>query len=128
MNLKLQVLPGLFAVCRLSPDSPVPRWADGGSFVSLTRSAEELSIVCPQAQVPAGMLSEGSWRCFKVQGPLAFGLTGVLASIVQPLAEAGISLFAVSTYDTDYVLVKEEKLEESVRALSLAGHKILPAG
>jgi hypothetical protein len=127
MILKVHLLSGTFAVCRLRSDAPVPDWANDGPFVSITRSSEELSIVCLQDHVPAGTVSEGSWRCFKVEGPLDFGLTGVLASLVQPLAEAEISLFAVSTYDTDYVLVKEEKLERAARVLTLAGHMILPS-
>jgi len=124
MALKLKLLPGIFAVCRLAPGEAVPEWSTAGPLTSITRTAEELSIVCLEAQVPASVLSEKGWRCLKIQGPLPFELTGVLASLVTPLAQAGISLFAFSTYDTDYVLVKEATLAPAVQALSRAGHTV----
>lgn len=95
-----------------------------GSFVSTTRTAEELSIVCPQIQVPAVMKRKEGWRCLKVRGPLDFSLTGILASLTTPLAKAGISVFAISTYDTDYLLVKEENLEKAIEILVKKGHRV----
>jgi len=125
MVLNLKVIPGTYAVCRLDPDSAIPGWALTGSVTSITRTPDELSVVCPEAQVPKGVLCEKSWRCIKIQGPLPFSMTGVLASLVNPLAEAGISLFAFSSYDTDYVLVKEAKFDDALAALSRAGHLMI---
>ncbi len=125
MGLKLRVMPGRFAVCRLWPDAPVPQWAMSGSFSSVSRTPEELSIVCDESLVPDAVTSERSWRCFMVEGPLDFGLTGILLTIAEPLARAGISIFAISTFNTDYVLVKEGSFAEAQRALSECGHLIL---
>ena len=124
MVLKLKVIPGTYAVCRLDADAAIPDWALTGSVTSVTRTPDELSIVCPEAQVPKGVRCEKPWGCIKIQGPLPFSMTGVLASLVNPLAEAGISLFAFSTYDTDYILVKEEALDSALSALARAGHEI----
>jgi len=123
-KLKLLLLPETLAICRLDKDTPIPEWALKGGFFSVTRTVEELSVVCPQIQVPAGMKSEEGWRCIKVQGPLDFLLTGILASLTTPLAKAGISVFAISTYDTDYLLVKEENLEKAIEILAKKGHGI----
>lgn len=123
MPLTLAVLPELFAVCRLDPATPVPAWAVG-SFFSITRTATELSIVCPQAVFPAGVQVEGDWRCLEVIGPLDFSLIGVLASLTTALAEARVSLFAISTFDTDYLLVKSAALERAIAALQRAGHSV----
>jgi hypothetical protein len=119
----LRSLAGEFAVCRLGKDEPVPDWASKGNFFSITRTGEELSVVCPQTQVPPGIQREENWRCLKIQGPLDFAITGVLASLVVPLAREGISVFALSTYDTDYLLVKEEKLKTAIEILVREGHE-----
>jgi uncharacterized protein len=123
-ELRLSILPETLAICRLEKDGEIPGWALGGSFVSITRTSEELSIVCTQTQVPEGVRWDGGWRCLKVEGPLDLSTTGVLASFVTPLAREGISVFAVSTYDTDYLLVKEENLEKTVKVLSQKGHQV----
>ena len=99
-------------------------WATRGAFYSITQSNEELSIVCSQGDVPSGVHAERGWRALKVKGPLDFGLTGILASLASPLAQAGISIFAVSTFDTDYVLVKQETLGEATQVLSSSGHEV----
>ncbi|WP_254388498.1 ACT domain-containing protein [Thermanaeromonas sp. C210] len=112
------------AICRLDKDAPLPEWVQRSSFFSCTRTPSELSIVCPQKDVPPNILCEKGWRCFKVEGPLDFSLTGVLASLVTPLAEERISIFAISTYDTDYLLVKEEQLDLAIRVLKQSGHHI----
>jgi hypothetical protein len=122
--LVLSRLPGRWAVCRLHAESAVPAWAEGGSFFSATRTREELSIVCEEEAVPEGVKAERGWAALKLHGPIPFGTTGVLASLTAPLAEAGISLFALSTYDTDYLLVKAESLAEAVSALRKAGFEI----
>lgn len=119
----LTLLPDSFAVCRLPPDAPMPSWPKG-PFVSITRSSDELSIVCPDDAVPGGVRCERGWRCLKVQGPFGLTAVGVLASLVGPLAEAGVSVFVVSTFDTDYILVKGEALSRAIEALGRAGHAI----
>jgi len=124
-TLSLRVLPDQFAICRLPPDAPVPEPVAGGGFWSLTRTGKEVSVVLPSAGVPAGCKCETGWRCLEVQGPLAFDLTGVLAALAAPLAEAGISIFCISTYDTDYVLVRLGDLPAAERALRESGHTIL---
>lgn len=124
MNLMLLVLPGTLAICRLGPDAPIPDWARAGDFCSITRTSDELSIVCTEAAVPDGVKSDRGWRCLKIEGPLDLSLTGVLASLLSPLAEAGISIFAVSTFDTDYLLVKAENLERAAEALIQSGHQV----
>jgi hypothetical protein len=124
--LTLRVLPGVLAVCRLPPDAPVPGWANSGALVSVTRTAEELSVVCAAAAVPTGVQSEGGWRALAVVGPLDFGLTGILAGLTAPLAAAGISIFALSTYDTDYVLVREPALAAAIGVLRQAGMTLQP--
>lgn len=119
----LSLLPGRFAVCRLAAGNPAPAWATG-PFVSITRTAVELSIVCAEECVPAGTKCETGWRVFEVAGPLEFSLTGVLAAIAAPLTAAGVSIFAVSTFDTDYVLVKGTDLARAADALRIAGHSV----
>src|SRR6516164_5469554 len=98
-HLRLSVLPDVFSVCRLDPRGDIPGWAlEGGKFMSITRTAGEFSIVCAEQQVPAAVDREPGWRVVKVDGPLDFSLTGILASIATPLAEAAIPIFATSTY------------------------------
>ena len=122
--LRLEVVPGAYAVCRLSPADPLPAWAAAGPFVSVTRTEAELSVVCPESAVPPGVRSEPGWRCLRVVGPLGFGMTGVLASLAGPLASSGVSIFVVSTYDTDYLMVQERDLERGEDALERAGHSV----
>ena len=122
-GLTFTLLDGAFAVCRLDSDAPLPMWANG-QFFSVTRSTDELSIVCPQANVPTGVKCVTGWRCLKVEGPLDLSLVGILAGIATTLAQANVNIFVVSTYDTDYVLVKEGQMEEAVRALEAAGHTV----
>jgi hypothetical protein len=124
MGLRLMVLPEILAVCRLAADAEVPGWGATGGFSSITRTGEELSIVAEQAHVPAGVRAEGGWRALKVAGPIPFEAVGVLAGVAAPLARAGISLFALSTFDTDYVLVKGDRLEAARAALIGAGHEV----
>jgi hypothetical protein len=123
-RLTLTLLADTFAVCRLEAGTVVPHWAWMGEIACVTRTRDELSIVCRAGLVPDDVVREGGWRCLKVKGPLDFALTGVFARIAQPLADAGISLFAVMTYDTDYVMVKEERLRDAVHALMAAGHTV----
>ena len=123
--MKLIVLKDELAVARLDATDPIPAWAAQGSISSVTRTTEELSVVCAAAAIPANVQAERGWRCFRVAGRLDFSLTGVLASVAGPLAAAEVSSFAISTYDTDYVLVREQSLAKAVECLSAAGHEVV---
>ena len=121
MQLKFRRLPASFAVCRLPPDAPIPALTTTALFTSITRTTEELSIVCPIDQAPPKAKCESPWTCFKVEGHFPFSLTGVLASFLDPLAERSVPIFVVSTFDTDYILVKEEHAATALEALIKAG-------
>jgi hypothetical protein len=123
-QLTLLDVNGTFAVCRLGGGSSLPPWATAGDFFSITRTVEELSVVCPHEAVPEGVVCERGWRCLRVAGPVPFSAVGVLAALTAPLADAGISVFAVSTFDTDYLLVKAEDRERAVDTLRRRGHTI----
>jgi len=123
-RLKFSRLPGSFAICQLPPQTDVSGWALQGAFFSLTRTAEELSVVCSQEKVPADVRHEGAWACLKLEGPFPFSQTGILISLVQPLSERAIPIFAVSTFDTDYVLVKEAWIDKAIEILKEAGHEM----
>jgi hypothetical protein len=120
--LKFRILEERLAVCRLAPTESIPAWASSGKFFCVTRTHDELSIVCPEDDVPEGRLAERGWATLKLEGPFPFSMTGVLASFLQPLAEARIPIFAISTFDTDYVLIHRENVEQAVVALGAAGH------
>jgi hypothetical protein len=122
--LSLTVLPGRYAVCRMEPGASIPPWATAGPLCSVTRTAEELSILCPAERVPPAVRQAGDWRALKIEGPFDFTAIGVLASVATPLAAAGISLFALSTFDTDYLLVNEATLDRAVAVLLEAGHQV----
>jgi hypothetical protein len=126
IELKFSWIPGPFSICRLPNDSPLPEWAWRGPFTSVTRTADELSIVCLAENLPKGVGSRNHWICFKLEGPFSFSEVGILASVISPLAENGVPIFAVSTYDTDYVLVSEEHAGVMLQALRDAGHQFLP--
>ena len=111
------------AVCQLPADAPVPEWAQAGEFFCLVGSHEELSIVCEERLVPEGVRVERGWIALQLEGPFPFALTGVLASFLKPLAEAEIPIFAISTFDTDYVLVKRADVERTRKTLAAAGHQ-----
>jgi hypothetical protein len=121
---RLRVLSGRFAICRLLPDAPVPAWDVEGELVSITRTRTELSVVCPESAVPPGAIHRAGWRCLEVAGPLNLSLVGVLASLLSPLSNAGIGIFVVATFDTDHILIKEEKLDRAIEALEQAGHRV----
>jgi hypothetical protein len=111
-------------VCRLVNDALIPPWATASHFSSITRTADELSVVCRQDDVPDGIQCERGWRCLRVAGTIPFSVIGVLASLTAPLGEAGVSVFAVSTFDTDYLLVKEKDLAAALDALRRQGHVV----
>lgn len=122
--MQLYALDDLYAVVRLEPDAVLPEWAQRGPLWSITRSEAELSVVCREDDVPADASAERGWCAFEVAGPLDFSLTGVVASLVAPLAAEEIPLFVVSTFETDYLLVRERDLHRSVVALTDAGHSV----
>jgi uncharacterized protein len=126
--LKYRVLGEQLAVCRLPSEARIPAWALEGGFFCVVRTGDELSIVCREDvctadRIPDGAPVERGWVALKLEGPFPFSMTGVLASFVQPLAEAGIPIFAISTFDTDYVLIKRQNLEQAVLALGAAKHE-----
>ena len=115
----------LYAVVRLAPDAAVPEWATKGEFTSVSRTSDELSIVCPIENLPAEVSSPHRWACLKLEGPFPFSHTGVLLSFIEPLSLKRIPIFAISTYDTDYVLIQEEWADAAIGALQQAGHELL---
>ena len=125
----LTLYPENYAICRLHPDESIPAWAiqSDASFFSITRSQDELSIICPRLNVPEnvpeGLVVDGGWRCLKLNGPFDLDEPGVLASVCTPLARAGLSVFAVATYDTDHLLV--QKLDEAIAALENASYQVI---
>lgn len=121
--LRLTVLQGEFSVWRLAADAPLPS-IKPDRFLSITHTNDELSIVSDSAEVPVGARAEAGWRCLRVEGPLAFEMTGVLAALSAPLAQAEIPIFVVSTYDTDYLLVKAVDLDSACDALHAEGHTV----
>ena len=127
---KFSVVPGTYAVCRMQADTALPGWASApGGFTSVTRTADELSIVCEEARVPApqpeSFRGEGGYALLKAHGPFPLDTVGVLAAMAKPLAEAGISLLAIGTFDTDYLLVKRAQAARAVVALTQAGHTLV---
>ncbi len=123
-KLSLSLLPHTYAVCQFHPDKHIPYWALLGDFVSLTRTNEELSIACQEDNVPDDIQAERGWRCLQVEGAFDFSAAGVHASLAIPLAEADISVLAIATYATDYLLIKEEDVERALLVLEQAGHSI----
>jgi uncharacterized protein len=124
-KLTLKLLPDLYGISRLHPSSPIPPWADGAGFMSISRTDEELSIVCHQARIPDSVQSSLDWACFKLLGPFAFDETGIVLRVIEPLSRNGVGVFVVSTYDGDHVLVKNQDLERSKSLLVQAGHEIV---
>ena len=122
--LTLTVFPDRYAICRLGPSEPIPAWANADHFVSVSRTRDELSIVCPEANVPQGVTAARGWRVLKCEGPLDYALTGIMASLAEPLADAGVPIFPIATHDTDYVLIKEPQLDAAVHALTSYGHAV----
>lgn len=123
-QLGFRRLPDAYAIVRLPADSPFPSWAAKGEFTSITRTADEVSIVCPSAILPTDIDSPHRWICLKLDGPFPFSVTGVLLSFIEPLSNNGIPIFAVSTYDTDYVLIQEQFAGAAIAELQSAGHEL----
>jgi len=125
-QLSLSLLPERLAVCRLRPNEVIPQWVFSTSFWSVTRTDEELSLILPEKLVPSSWKVKKGWRCLKVHGPLDFSITGIIASLSTPLAEAGVSILAISTYDTDYLLVRSGDVDRAKEILIEHGHRISP--
>ncbi|OGZ24117.1 MAG: hypothetical protein A2896_02275 [Candidatus Nealsonbacteria bacterium RIFCSPLOWO2_01_FULL_43_32] len=118
-KLILSVLPDKLGICHFDKNSPIPDWAlEKTNFTSITRTMDELSITLPQEKIPGGVLTEGDWRAFKLEGDVAITSVGIIAALAKPLAEAGISIFNVSTYETNYILVEEKNLAKASEVLS----------
>jgi hypothetical protein len=123
-RFSLELLPGLLAICRLPADAPWPDWAVGSPLASVTRSADELSVICPQERAPRGIRRSDGWRALRAVGPMDLNLVGVLSSLLEPLTAAGVTVFALSTYDTDYLLVRQDQVAAARVALDRAGHQV----
>jgi uncharacterized protein len=126
-TVTLTLLPGDYAICRLAPNAPDPTWAHDSPVGVIARTPDELSVLCASEIVPAGTQCEAGWRLFKFQGPFAFTQTGILSAVLKPLAEARVGILAISTFDTDYVLVKDTNLSTAQDVLVAAGHVLLTA-
>jgi len=124
-RIRLKQLPRLYAISRLEPGDAIPGWADGPGFVSITRTDDELSIVCLQDRVPDAIRQDGDWVAFKFEGPFAFDETGIVLSAIRPLSENGLGIFVVSTFDGDHLLVKATDQAAARRLLVEAGHTLL---
>ncbi len=124
LSLELEVLPERLAICRLDPEDGLVDWDPSGDFMSITFTETEISVVCEEAVAPAGAKFERGWRCLRVDGPLEFEMVGVLASLTHALADAGVSVFALSTYETDYLLVRGTVLDQAIEALEGGGHTV----
>lgn len=123
-DMSLAVLPGRLALCQRSPDDSIPEFMARSRFFSITRTDEEISLVLPEEMVPAEWNAEKGWRCFKVLGSLNLEMTGILASLTSCLADEGITVLALSTYNTDYLLVRERDLEKACAGLEAQGYEV----
>lgn len=123
MRLRIRVHDVRLAVCRLAPDAPLPDWTEG-TFTSITRTPDELSIVCDETAVPTGVQAASGWRLLSIEGPIPFETTGVASALIAPLSAAGVSVFLVATFDTDYLLLRADTFEHSLELLREAGHEV----
>ena len=126
-RIRLRILEGIYAVARLLPSDPIPPWADGNGFVSISRNDDELSIVCLRDRIPQGVQVDDGWSSLKFQGPFAFDETGIVLSVIEPLSKNDIGIFVVSTFDGDHLLVKAGDLDRAVDLLVRAGHSFVSA-
>jgi len=127
VTVRLVPLAGRYGIARLVPGAALPAWGDGPGFVSLTRTADELSVVCLQDRIPADVRRDLDWRCLALAGPFAFGEAGIVASVVGPISAGGLGVFVVSTFDGDHLLVKAADFAAACGLLAAAGHRIDPA-
>jgi len=127
-RLTLRLLPTTFAISRLEPDAPIPAWLPRRGFTAVIRAGDELSIYCDESAVPQDVRAERGWRALQFMGPFDFSETGVIASVAAPLAEAGISISVLATYNTDYLFVRNEAMENASEILQAAGHRVVDTG
>ena len=127
-GLSLTLLPDAVAICHLDPKAPIPEWALESGWWSITRTGDELSVVCEEARVPTDVASSRGWRALKFDGPLPLDQTGILASVTTPLAAARVSVFALATFSTDYVLIPFAQQAAAISALERAGHSVRSQG
>ena len=127
-QLQLSLLDEIYGICVFENDTPIPEWAAAASFCSIIRTQKELTIVCPQNTIDSDCEYDADWRCFRVDGSFDFNQIGVISSLAAPLAQAGISIFVVSSFDTDYILVKGENVEQTIAVFSDNGHFIVGPG
>lgn len=123
-SLNLTVLKEHLAICRLDASFVIPEWAKADEFLSITRTRDELSIICNEKNVPDDVQCDKGYIAIKFEGPFDFSMTGVLVSVANPLAEAGIPILALATYDTDYIIIKKDVKQAAINAIVAAGHKI----
>jgi hypothetical protein len=124
-RVRLRRIEASYSVCRLDVQNAIPDWADGDGFVSISRSDDELSVVCRSDRVPAGVRQDDGWTCYKLIGPFAFDETGIVASVISPLSENGFGIFVVSTFDGDHLLLKSESRVKAEETLIAAGHTLV---
>jgi len=127
-RLKFRQLPSAYGIVRLGAEVPIPSWATRGDFSAVVRTAEELSVVCPVQNLPDEVHSQHRWTCLRLEGPFAFSQTGVLLAFIEPLSSNRVPIFAVSTYSTDYVFVREDKTKTALDLLHRVGHTLLQSG
>lgn len=125
VSVRLRPLPGLYTVARLAPKAPIPDWAEGDGFSSISRSGTELSVLCRAERVPTEVQQDAGWQCWELVGPFAFDETGIVLSVIRPLSEAGLGIFVVSTFDGDHLLVKAGDVARAEDLLQAAGHRLL---
>jgi len=123
--LTMKLIKEKYGVCRINPNELIPEWAQNSDFFSITKTCDELSIVCSQDAIPNDIKCEKDWKILKIEGPLDFSLVGILASISTILAQKGISIFAISTYDTDYILVKNKDIDNAIQALTTERYEVI---
>ncbi|SNB71469.1 hypothetical protein SAMN05661103_3428 [Agrobacterium sp. 719_389] len=124
-RVKLRLLDGAYGVARLHADASIPAWADGAGFLSISRTDDELSVVCRQERIPDDVQADTGWNCLKLQGPFAFDETGIVLSVIEPISTNDIGIFVVSTFDGDHLLVKSKDLEKARELLANAGHSLV---
>jgi uncharacterized protein len=124
-TLTLRLLKEKYGVCRLDKNESFPSWASASNFYSITKTMDELSVVCAQNSIPNDVKCEKDWRILKIEGPLDFSLIGILSKISSILAQKGISIFAISTYDTDYILIKDKDIDNAIEALTNENYEVI---
>lgn len=124
-KLRLCVLPENYAICSFPPDASLPEWADRPSIFSVTKTPKEITIVCEESHVPGECQKSENWKCIKIEGCFDLDVVGVLASITEPLAQNKISLYVISTFDTDYVLIHANDMDKAISCLSEFGHSFV---